>query len=242
MIVLNKYKNKIIAHRGVHNNIDIPENSLKAFELAITKKYPIELDIHLTKDNKLVVFHDDNLKRMTGKNTIIETLALSEIKRINLLKTKEKIPTLEEVLKLVNNQVLIDIEIKGKKRIKKLVEELLKLLETYNGEIIIKSFNPLAVKEVKRKTNKYLTGLLLSYYTDSKSYNILARTNFFIPYSKPDFLALDKKLLTKHSIKKYLPNYPIMIWTIKKEKEIININNKEYIYISNNLIQKRKNL
>ena len=66
MIDLNNYKNKIIAHRGIHDNEKIPENSLKAFKLTMDKNIPIELDIHLTKDNEFIVFHDDNLKRMTG--------------------------------------------------------------------------------------------------------------------------------------------------------------------------------
>ena len=58
-------KNKVIAHRGIHNNKTVPENSIKAFEKAIKRKIPIELDVHILKDNTLVVFHDDNLKRMT---------------------------------------------------------------------------------------------------------------------------------------------------------------------------------
>ena len=128
MINLNKYKNSIIAHRGIHDNKLVPENSLKAFKLALETKLTIELDIHLTKDNQLVVFHDDNLKRMTNVNCIIEKLTLSEIKKLNLLNTDEKIPTLEEVLKLVNGKVLIDIEIKVNKHVKKIVKNLLKIL------------------------------------------------------------------------------------------------------------------
>lgn len=239
---LKKYQNKIIAHRGLHNNIDIPENSLKSFKLAIEKNYPIELDIHLTKDNQLIVFHDDNLKRMTKENKIIEALTLTEIKKYKLLNTNEQIPTLKEVLNLVNGKVLLDIEIKGKKRIKTLINQLINELKNYNGEIIIKSFNPIIVKKVKNKTNKYLVGLLLSHNTDSRLYNIIAKTNIVIPYSKPDFLAIDKKLLSKKRIKKYLSKYQIMIWTIKEQNEIEKINNKNYIYINNNLIFEEKNL
>ena len=60
--------NNKIAHRGVFNNTSIPENSMKAFQKAIDLNYSIELDIQFTKDFVLVVFHDDNLKRMTGVN------------------------------------------------------------------------------------------------------------------------------------------------------------------------------
>lgn len=235
MVDLNKYKNKIIAHRGIHNNKDIPENSLKAFKEALKKNYPIELDIHLTKDNQLVVSHDDNIKRMTQEDKIIEKLTLKELKQYNLLNTKEKIPTLKEVFKLINGKVLIDIEVKAKKRTKQIVKKLLSELEDYTGEIIIKSFNPLVIREIKRKTSKYSAGLLLSYTTDDKKYNFIAKRKFFIPYSKPDFLAIDKKLLNNKYIKKQLTKYPILIWTIKTDDEITKINNQNFIFVSNNL-------
>ena len=59
---LYKYK---IAHRGSHN-LNSPENSMKAFENAIKNNYAIELDVHILKDNNIVVFHDKNLERMTS--------------------------------------------------------------------------------------------------------------------------------------------------------------------------------
>ena len=235
MIDLNNYKNKIIAHRGIHDNEKIPENSLKAFKLTIDKNIPIELDIHLTKDNELVVFHDDNLKRMTGIDKNIEQLTIEEIKKYKLLNTKEEIPTLKEVLKLVNKKVLIDIEIKGTNRIKKLIDVLLDQLNDYAGEIIIKSFNPAVIRELKKKTKKYKVGLLVSKNTNNKLYNLLSKTNLLIPLSKPDFLAISKKIIKEKNIQKYLTTYPILVWTIKTQEEIDYLNNKDFIYISNNL-------
>ena len=70
------------AHRGYFdNNSGIPENSSAAYKRAIEKNYPIEMDIQLSKDGKLVCFHDDNLKRMCGvdKNNIDEFLAWDKI-------------------------------------------------------------------------------------------------------------------------------------------------------------------
>ena len=80
-----KMKNKIIAHRGIHNK-EIPENSLLACRLALGQNYAIEFDVHLSRDNKLVVIHDNNLKRMTGKKGSVRKLTLEEIKKHNLLK------------------------------------------------------------------------------------------------------------------------------------------------------------
>ena len=76
------FDNLIFAHRGVHNNIDIPENSIKAFKEALKNNLNIELDIQLTKDNKLVVFHDENLKRMSNVNKTLNELTYFEIKKL----------------------------------------------------------------------------------------------------------------------------------------------------------------
>ena len=235
MIDFNKYKNTIIAHRGIHDNVKIPENSLKSFELAMSKNIPIELDIHLTKDNELIVFHDDNLKRMTTIEKNIEDLTVKEIKNYNLLDTKEKIPTLDEVLNLIKGKVLIDIEIKGKKRIKTLIDILLKKLKDYSGDIIIKSFNPRFIKELKNKKTKYSIGLLITHNSNDKIYNFFSKTNIFICYTKPDFIAISKDLINNKKLKKYIEKIPVLIWTIKDKDEILKTNNNNFIYISNNL-------
>lgn len=240
MIDFNKYKNTIIAHRGIHDNKHIPENSLKAFKIATDKNLPIELDIHLSKDNQLVVFHDNNLKRMTNVSSLIEDLTLEEIKKFNLLNTKEKIPTLEEVLNLVNGKVLIDIEIKVKRKIKQLIKILLDTLNDYEGQIIIKSFNPIAVKKVKKHSKKYHVGLLMDCYAKNKLFNIFSKTNIIISYCKPDFLSINKKMINKKNIQKNRNKLPILIWTIKKQEEIDKINNKNFIYICNNLPYEKK--
>ena len=105
--LLNKVDSRIIkgiAHRGLHNEI-YTENGLKAFKNALDNNLAIELDIHLTKDKKLVVCHDSNLKRTTNKEGIIEELTLEEIENNYTLLDGGKIPTLEDVLSLVNEQV-----------------------------------------------------------------------------------------------------------------------------------------
>ena len=108
----------LIAHRGAFDNVSIPENSIKAFQEAIKLGLAVEYDVQLTKDNVLVVFHDDNLYRMTGIDKKIEDVTFDEINKLTLLDTKEHIPTLKDVLNLINNKVFMDIEIKNTKRYK----------------------------------------------------------------------------------------------------------------------------
>ncbi len=225
------YEKLIIAHRGIHNNKNIPENSISSFKKAIIYNTPIELDIQLTKDNQVIVFHDKNLFRMTKKNLLIKKLTLKELKKVPLLNTNEKIPTLQEVLKLVNNKVLLDIELKNIKKYKKLVNKTLNILKNYKGQFIIKSFNPNTIKYLRKKEPNYQYGLLLN----NKYPSFLISTNALINYCKPDFLAISKDMTEKKAIKSFHKNHPILIWTISNKNELKKYNHKKYSFICNNL-------
>ena len=233
-------ENLIIAHRGVFNNKNIPENSILAFKTALKDKLPIELDIQMTKDNKLVVFHDDNLKRMTGKNKDIRECTYSEIKNLYLLKTKQTIPLFKDVLKLIDGKVLLDIEIKNTKRIKEVVNLTLKELENYNGEILLKSFNPTIVKRIKRKTKKYKTGLLINDHYDNKFINFIFKTNLPLKYVRPKFIAINKRMINPKYYYKMIRKYDIFLWTITSsvQRERYQKEYKYLNYICNNLIEK----
>ena len=203
----------IIAHRGIHDNLKVAENSMKAFKLALEKKYNIEFDIHITKDNKLVIFHDDNLKRMTGIDRNIEDLTLDEVRNLKLLNTEEKIPTFRELLDLVSGKVLLDIEIKSTKKVKLVCDLVLKELENYDGEILLKSFNPFIVKELKKNSN-YKVGLLMTKKSPNKILNLFVNTGLIYLF-KFDFLAINKNMLNSKYYNKHIKKYPIYIWTLK---------------------------
>ena len=225
----------LVAHRGIHNNIDIPENSLLAFKKALELNTAIELDIRLTKDNELVVFHDNNLKRMTGINSCIEDLSLHEIKKIKLNNTDEDIPTLKEVFTLIQGKVLIDIEIKNTVRINEVAEKLIELLHSYDGDVMIKSFNPKIIRKLRKINSSYKYGLLIADKYDTRFQSIIMKSNLILYYCKPNFLAISKKLSKTKRFINLRKKYPIYIWTIKSIDEI-NIY-KEYgdHYICNNL-------
>ena len=181
----------IIAHRGVNNNKDVPENSMKAFKKAIDKNYGIEFDIEITKDNVLVIHHDDNLVRMTGINKKVEDMDFEEIKKLKLLKTKEHIPTFKELLELVDGKVYLDIEIKSTKKVKLVCDLVLKELENYNGELSLKSFDPAIVRRLKkirektRFTQEEIAGMLgvrrlviTNIENGTRKYRILCKSAF----------------------------------------------------------------
>ncbi len=221
-------KNNKIAHRGIFNNTTTPENSLKAFKKAISEDYPIELDIQLTKDNNLVVFHDDSLKRMTGIDKTISDLTYEELQEYNLLDTKERIPSLNEVLELNKDKVLLVIEIKSTNKVEKICTTLIKELKDYHN-FMIQSFNPKIVRYLKIHYPNLTTGYIINKRYKRLFYNLLS-SNIVIKYSKADFLSIHKDLLFKKKYQRLKKKYPLFVWTIKEND---NISNEEYILICN---------
>ncbi|WP_042274959.1 glycerophosphodiester phosphodiesterase family protein [[Clostridium] dakarense] len=215
-----------IAHRGLYNE-KYPENSIGAFKNAANHKYSIELDIQFTKDKKIVVFHDSNLYRMTKDERNIYDVNYEDIKELRLLNSDEKIPTIEEVLEVVNGKVGILIEIKNSKNIFDLCEELYNIVKSYDGKYSIQSFNPFVLVWYKNNANHILRGQIagLSRY----SYRNLswckkfALKNMILNFkTKPDYIAYSIKGIDKPRIT-YLRNKGILIisWTIKNEKDMI---------------------
>lgn len=101
----------IFAHRGA--SASAPENTLAAFRLALAQRPDgIELDVHLSADGKVVVIHDHNLSRTTNGAGLVHHTRLEELRRLDAGQG-EVIPTLDEVLALVGDQVILNIELKG---------------------------------------------------------------------------------------------------------------------------------
>ena len=130
---------KGVCHRGLHNE-KITENSIEAFKNALNHNLAIELDVHLSKDNNLIVMHDASLKRTTSKEGIIENLTLQEIKDNYRLLNGETVPTLQEVLSLVSEKVPLVIELKPyKQNYKALANRLKEELKDMVFEFKVKS-------------------------------------------------------------------------------------------------------
>lgn len=216
---------RYVAHRGLFTkNQKIPENSLMAFENALKYGLAIELDVHLTKDEKLVVVHDHHLKRITGKDLIVEESTLEELKKLYLFSTQEKIPTLEEVLKLINGKVLLIIEIKNKGKVGKLEENLLKVLKNYSGNYFIESFNPLSLLYFKRHAESIVRGQLCTKKIDdinSKVLQFVLSHMLFNIFTKPHFIAYDIKYFNeKIYLKTKRKNRKLFLWTIQNLEEL----------------------
>ncbi len=216
--------NKNIAHRGLHSNdFRVPENSLLAFRLAVEKNISIELDVHALKDGTVVVFHDDNLKRMTGVDKKISECTYEEIRKLKLLDSNQTIPLLAEVFDLVNNKVPILIEIKNTSKLGYLERRLLSILKKYNGRCAIQSFNPFSLIWFRINANYIYRGQLSSYFIHEKLFfmkKCLIKKLFFNFLVKPNFISYNIENLPNKRVRKIREKgIPIFGWTIRNEYE-----------------------
>ena len=134
------------AHRGLHSrDKSVPENSIEAFRLAARAGYGIELDVQLSKDGQVVVFHDDTLSRVCGVDKRVDELDYSELRQLRLCGQDAAIPLLSEVLAVIRGRGPLIVELKNGRRNRELCEKTYQLLENYRGDVCIESFNPLIV-------------------------------------------------------------------------------------------------
>ena len=149
------------AHRGLHDiKKGIPENSIPAFQAAIEAGYGIELDVHLTKDGKLVVFHDDDFRRICGEKGKVEETDYARMRTYRLSRTGEKIPLLSEVLRLVDGKVPLLIEVKLPSADTEVCRRLDEELQGYRGKYMVQSFNSLVLRWMKKHRNEIPRGQL----------------------------------------------------------------------------------
>lgn len=212
------------AHRGLHNKA-IPENSLTAFANAMEKDFAIELDIRKTKDNKIVVFHDDNLKRICGIEKRIEDLSLAEIEQLNILDSEEKIPTLNEVLKLVNGKVPLLIELKPSDDKRTFCRFVLNELLTYNGRYALQSFDPRLLVYFRKFLPHIPRGMLSSCFKTTYApfpQRVFVRHLFMFNKVYPSFISFDASDLPNKLVSS--KKVPVLAWTIRsktREKDIM---------------------
>lgn len=188
------FRKTIFAHRGFYNNVDVPENSLRAFELAVERGYGIELDVHLLRDGSLVVFHDSDLKRMTGAVGTLEELDLKSVRALRLLGTEHTIPTLDEVLSLTEGKVPAILEIKTKGNTQALMAAFMERMDRYTGDYVMESFDPYAVYLMKKERPQVTRGLLTQDFREEPKapafpLNILLSHQVFDFLLDPDFIA-----------------------------------------------------
>lgn len=212
------------AHRGLHSE-NCAENSLEAFDKACHAGVGIELDVQFTKDKQLVVFHDNDLSRMTGKKALVCDLTLEKLRLLRLVTDGSQIPTFDEVLSCVNGRVPLLVEIKSCRDIKQLTVAAAEALRGYKGSYVVESFNPLCLLHLRKKFPEIIRGQLVTSRKDYKDQSGIVAfllsglmLNFL---ARPDFIAYDHRAPVTPSLwlNNKLLRTPMASWTIT-DKEL----------------------
>lgn len=215
---------KPIAHRGWHWEEGVDENSWQAIELGVDKGFPIEFDVHLSKDGVPFVHHDHSLKRMTGKDYLGTSLTAKELVDIPTHNSKEGIPLLKDVMDKVAGKVPLVIEIKRTREDTLLEEAVADLLENYQGEFSLQSFHPGAMTYFKNLRKEWILGYL-SGDLDGENLDFFTKTLLkslaLTPFLKPDYIGYQVNKLSsrapQHMREEY--NVPLIGWTIRNEQQ-----------------------
>jgi glycerophosphoryl diester phosphodiesterase len=202
-----------IGHRGASGYE--PENTLRSFSRALTMNIDaIELDVHLTKDKKLVVIHDNSVKRTTNGKGWVRNLTLKELKKLDA-GLDEKIPTLKEVFDLVNKKVFINIELKGKgtaKPVARLIEQYTKKGWWYN-HFVISSFNFKELEDFYKINKKVRIGVLFERNPNDFFKKAALINAYSINFPMP--------LVTKKYVEKaHKQSLKLLVWTVNTKKDI----------------------
>lgn len=150
-----------VAHRGYHDmNKEVWENTLSAFSRAIEAGFAIECDLHYASDGVPVVFHDDDLQRVCNLPGEVRERTSAELGLLSIGGTKDKIPTLKQLLQLCGGKVPLVLELKGREGDDEgFAESVLEVLEGYKGHVALMSFDHWLLKDLKALEAPYPVGL-----------------------------------------------------------------------------------
>ena len=218
-----------IAHRGLHDRgRGIIENTASAFAAAIERGYAIECDVQLSRDGIPMIFHDDDLDRLTGAPGPVGARTMAELASYTLLdsSTGDTPQRFSEFLAQINGRVLLQIELKqqpDKSSTEVLAQTVMDALKGYRGPVTLESFDPKLIVEVKKRGATMPVGIVTYAYDEPEWDQHLANgTKFMLrhllhwPVSRFDFISCRDKSLDLPAVKLFRSlGMPVCAWTIK---------------------------
>ncbi|MBQ6333615.1 MAG: hypothetical protein IJI46_00875 [Erysipelotrichaceae bacterium] len=223
---MKPYEKKFLAHRGLFNNLDVPENSLPAFKKAVANDFGIELDVQLTTDDQLVVFHDASLKRMTGIDKDLTSCSYEELQSYSLLETDEKIPLFKDVLACLKPDTPLVIEIKSEGDYIATTKKAVEMTRDYQGLFNMESFNPMVIRYLRMHEPQVIRGQLAYSFLSDKESKIpwllkFALSNLLLnAFTRPDYVAFDCKGYENFSFRivSKLLKGECVAWTVRSDE------------------------
>ena len=177
-----------IAHRGLHDgNTLVWENTLSAFALAAQNSYAIECDVQLSSDNVVMVFHDNNLLRLTGVDAMLHERTARQLSALRIGGSEDRVPHLRDLLDLAGGRVPLVIELKGNPgHDGGLVEAVAKDLAGYKGDAAIMSFDHHLLRQCRSSAPGVPLGLTAEGMREQDieaHFSMLAHSPDFVSYS-----------------------------------------------------------
>ena len=214
-----------VAHRGFHDaSAGRIENTLAAAEAAMAKNFAIECDLQLTADRRVVVFHDDTLDRLTRSSGAVAGKTLSEVRAARFRSGDATIPSLEDLLDLVDGQVPLVIELKSRwTKDRRLEAAAVEILLGYEGPVSVMSFDPASMIAMRRLAPNIPRGMTADRFGAAEwPYLSLARrwANRWLlsaPVVVPTFIAYDVTALPASaplSLRHFF-GVAILAWTVR---------------------------
>lgn len=207
---------EITAHRGY--SVKAPENTLSALKYAIDEGVNYsEIDVQETKDGEIVLFHDKNLKRITGENINIWDIDYENIRKLDAGKwfdekfEGERIPSLREAIRLSRGKMKLNIEIKTNGHDKELVESVLKIIEEENFEndCVITSTDYKALQKVRNLNPNIRIGYII-YVAIGDLFSL-----------DVDFYSIEASLVNEKLLKEaQLREKEIHVWTVNEQEDM----------------------
>ena len=216
------------AHRGLYANPSIPENSRKAFRLAVKNGYGAELDVHLLSDGTLAVIHDSVLKRMTGKEGVIEDCTKEDLSSLHLSGTQETVPTFQDVLEIFHGQMPLIIELKTYNgNAAAITQAVCKVLDDYTGLYCLESFDPQVLVWLRKNRPDIIRGQLSMDFIKERGDLSLPQAMIMthllhVFIIRPDFIAYrfkDRKKLGNRFCLRVLGIQGVS-WTLRNSREV----------------------
>ncbi len=228
------------AHRGLHDNTtpEAPENTIPAFRKAVEQGYGIELDVQLTKDDQVVVFHDDDLKRLCGVDAPVISKTYEELRELNILGSDNKIPLFSDVLQIIDGKVPLCMEIKMINSNTHVCEKANEILKDYKGIYCMESFHPFAVRWYRKNRPDILRGQLSANFSveEGRSEGLdkwAVHHLLFNHICKPDFISFSDK--NPNTVSRWLVRRVFgglqFAWTIKSQEAMDKVKDKFDLFI-----------
>ena len=214
-----------VAHRGLWSPDGPPENSLGAFAAACAAGYGIELDVQLSGDGEAMVFHDDDLERMTGAKGRVSDHTAAQLAELRLKATDEKIPTLAETLQLVGRRALVQVELKTPwGRVGPLEQRVHQIIIDHPGPVCVIGFNAYSHAWYAERFPGVLRGLDSYSYKKAPHISAEQRRSFadleHVAIARPHFLALGLDMLPSAKAQGLREQgMPVIAWTVRSPEE-----------------------